>query len=153
MDDLIEFCGPHCIEYKDFFVPLISSNLKSPHPELRQAAAYGLGVLAKHGGDTFAQVMADNLPVLIAIIQDGSSRLAENVCATENAISAITKIIQFNSSLVNLGLKEFCSIRNSFPFQVDVDSLLPAWLGWLPIWEDDEEVIYVYDFLCKLLER
>lgn len=134
MDDLIEFCGLKCIEYKDIFIPLFTNNLKSPHAELRQASAYGFGVLAKHGGDSFASILAENIPNMVAIIQDSNSRLAENVNATENAISAITKIIQFNNTMI------------------DVDSLLSCWLSWLPIWEDEEEVIYVYSFLYKLLE-
>lgn len=100
MDDLIEFCGLKCIEYKDIFIPLFTNNLKSPHAELRQASAYGFGVLAKHGGDSFASILAENIPNMVAIIQDSNSRLAENVNATENAISAITKIIQFNNTMV-----------------------------------------------------
>lgn len=59
-----------------------------------------MGVLAKHGGDTFAKILADSVPIMVAIIQDPNSRLAENVHATENAISGITKIIEFNNSMV-----------------------------------------------------
>ena len=135
MDDVIEFCGPKCLEYQEIFLPLISNNLKSPHYELRQAAAYGVGVLAKHGGDSFAKYLSETIPVLLALIQDPNSRLNDSVCATENAISSITKIIQFNNSMV------------------DVDALIPCWLSWLPIWEDEEEVIYVYTFLYQLLQR
>ena len=76
------------------------NNLKNPHSELRQAAAYGIGVLAKHGGKTFEQFLADNIPTLVAIIQDSNSRNAENIYATENAISAVTKIIEFNGGMV-----------------------------------------------------
>ena len=81
MDDIIEFCGVKCIEYKDIFLPLFTTNLKSSHVELRQAASYGFGMLSKHGGETFAKVL---------------------VHATENAISAITKIIEYNNSMVLL---------------------------------------------------
>lgn len=103
MDDLIEFCGPKCIEYQEIFLPLLSQNLKSPHSELRQAAAYGIGVLAKHGGETFAKYLSETIPVLLALIQDPNSRIDDNIYATENAISAITKIIQFNNSMVITG--------------------------------------------------
>lgn len=100
IDDIIEFCGAKCVEYQEVFIPLFTTNLKSPHTELRQAAAYGFGVLAKHGGDSFAKVLAENISPMVTIIQDPNSRLAENVHATENAISAITKIIQFNNTMV-----------------------------------------------------
>jgi len=36
------------------------------------------------------------------MIQEPNSRLAENITATENAISAVTKIIQYNGSNVGL---------------------------------------------------
>lgn len=100
MDDLIEFCGVGCLSYGDFIMPLLSNNIKSPHAELRQAAAYGLGVLAKHGGETFAKFLSENLSALVDLIQKPDSRSLENIFATENAISAFTKIIQFNNSMV-----------------------------------------------------
>ncbi|KAI7692873.1 Importin-5 [Sarcoptes scabiei] len=135
VDDLIEFTGSKCVEYENFFLPLLVNNLKSQHAELRQAAAYGFGVLAKHGGKNFEKILSENVPTLMAIIQAPNSRNDENIYATENAISAITKIMEFNGGMV------------------DIDSLLPCWLGWLPIWEDEEEVIHVYSFLYQLLER
>jgi len=100
MDDIIEFCGVKCIEYKDIFLPMFAANLKSPHQELRQAAAYGFGVLAKHGGESFAKILAENIPTLVSVIQDPNSRLAENINPTENCISAVTRIIQYNNSMV-----------------------------------------------------
>lgn len=104
IDDLIEFTGVKSIDYKDFYLPLLMNNLKNPHSELRQAAVYGIGVLAKHGGKTFEQFLADCIPTLVAIIQDSNSRNAENIFATENAISAVTKIIEFNGGMVCLFL-------------------------------------------------
>ena len=40
------------------------------------------------------------VPHLVRVIEDPNSRLAQNLTATENAISAVTKIIQYNSSQV-----------------------------------------------------
>lgn len=102
MDDLIEFCGLGSLAYSDFILPLLSSNIKSPHSELRQAACYGFGVLAKHGGETFAKFLSENLSNLVELIQKPESRLLENIYATENAISAVAKIIQFNNTMVRL---------------------------------------------------
>ncbi|GBL83779.1 Importin-5 [Araneus ventricosus] len=33
-----------------------------------------------------------------------------------------------------------------------MEEILPAWISWLPVWEDDEEVKCIYNFLCTLLE-
>lgn len=35
---------------------------------------------------------------------------------------------------------------------VDMDSLIARWLTWLPIWEDEEETVHVYGYLCDLVE-
>ena len=55
--------------------------------------------------------------------------------ATENAISAVTKICKYIDSGVPL------------------DSILPLWLSWLPIVEDKDEAPHVYSYLCDLIER
>lgn len=96
---------------------------------------YGWGVLAKFGGDTFAQNIADIIPVLVSLIQSPDGRSEENINATENAISAVTKMIQYNSSKMN------------------VNEMLPLWFSWLPVYEDEEELPHVYGFLMLLIER
>lgn len=58
-----------------------------------------------------------------------------NLAATENAIAAVAKILKYNSSLVDIG------------------RVLPAFIGWLPVWEDKEECPHVYGYLCDLIER
>ena len=134
-DDVIENGGPACIRYKDFFLPLMTEGLQSQHPEVRQAAAYGWGVLGQCGGEAFARTCADVLPHLRAMIEAANSRSSENVNATENAISAVTKILQHNRSCIN------------------VDEVLPVWFKWLPVYEDEEELPHVYGFLMLLLEK
>lgn len=54
--------------------------------------------------------------------------------ATENAISAVTKICKYVEG-------------------VPLDSILPMWLSWLPVVEDKEEAPHVYSYLCDLIER
>lgn len=34
-----------------------------------------------------------------------------------------------------------------------VNQLLPLWLSWLPIWEDEAEIPHVYNFLFALIEQ
>jgi len=55
--------------------------------------------------------------------------------ATENAISAVTKVC------------------NCLEDQVPLEKVLPTWLSWLPVYEDKEEAPHVYSYLCKLIER
>ena len=61
-------------------------------------------------------------------------REPENINPTENAISAVTKILKWNAGALN------------------VDEVLPIWFSWLPVIEDSEEAPHVYGYLCDLIE-
>lgn len=106
---MIEFLGPASVKYQDHFVTPMLHYLSSNQPEVRQAAAYGCGVLGQFGGPHYAAVCATAMPELIKIIVSPVAREPENVNPTENAISAATKILKWNSS------------------QIDVDEALPHW--------------------------
>lgn len=70
--------------------------------EVRQAAIYGCGVLGMCGGPSFAGVCAEIMPFLLQVINNNEARSVDNISATENAISAIAKILEYNSSAVNV---------------------------------------------------
>jgi len=70
--------------------------------EVRQAAIYGCGVLGMCGGPSFAGVCAEIMPFLLQVIDNNEARSVDNISATENAISAIAKILEYNSSAVNV---------------------------------------------------
>ncbi|XP_038209407.1 importin-5 [Zerene cesonia] len=131
-DDVIEFGGPACVKYQDIFLEPMLNGLREHEPEVRQAAAYGCGVLAQFGGAQFAPACARAVPLLAALIAEPDSRSVENLNATENAISAVTKIIKYNHS------------------QINRDEIIRHWLTWLPVVEDTEEAPHVYSLLCEL---
>ena len=43
-------------------------------PEVRQAAAYGCGVMGQHGGPNYASICAQAIPRLTEMIQQQNSR-------------------------------------------------------------------------------
>ncbi|CAH0600347.1 unnamed protein product [Chrysodeixis includens] len=131
-DDVIEFGGPACVKYQDIFLEPMLNGLREPEAEVRQAAAYGCGVLAQFGGASFAAACARAAPLLAALVADPEARSVENLNATENAISAVAKIIKYNHS------------------QIDRDEIIRHWLTWLPVTEDTEEAPHVYSLLCEL---
>ncbi|XP_048004926.1 importin-5 [Leguminivora glycinivorella] len=131
-DDVIEFGGPACVKYQDIFLEPMLNGLCSAEAEVRQAAAYGCGVLAQFGGPQFADACARAVPQLAAIVSEPDARSVEKVNATENAISAVTKIIKYNHSKINR------------------DEIIRHWLTWLPVVEDTEEAPHVYSLLCEL---
>ncbi|XP_076311262.1 importin-5-like isoform X6 [Tachypleus tridentatus] len=134
-DDVIEYGGSACLKYQQYFLKPMLDALVSVNPEVRQASAYGFGVMGQFAGEGFAKTCAEVVPLLVHMINMPDSRSPENLTATENAIAAITKILAYNSS------------------QVSVDEILPLWLNWLPVWEDEDETPHVYGFLCTLLEQ
>ena len=70
------------------------------------------------------------------VISDSESRRdLDATLATENAIAAVTKVCNY--------------LEN----QVPLESVLPTWLSWLPVYADKEEGPHVYSYLCKLIER
>ena len=69
----------------------------------------GCGVMGQHGGPNYAPMCAQALPRLVEVIQGQGSREPENINPTENAISAVTKILKWNASAI------------------DLDEILPPW--------------------------
>lgn len=134
-DDLIEFGGQASLNYQNIFYEPFVIALADKYPEVRQAAAYGCGIMGQKGGPAYAKHCAQLVQPLIAAIEKPESRSTdEDTTATENAISAIAKILKYNSSGLN------------------ANELIPRFIEWLPIWNDAEEVPYVYDYFCDLVE-
>ncbi|XP_028256566.1 importin-5 [Parambassis ranga] len=133
-DDVVEHCSPSSFKYADYFLPQMLPSLCDPSPEVRQAAAYGVGVMAQYGGESYCTFFTKALPLLVGVIQAPESRSKENVNATENCISAVGKVTRFRPECVN------------------VNEILPHWLSWLPLNEDKEEAVHTFDFLCDLIE-
>ncbi|PKC17490.1 ARM repeat-containing protein [Rhizophagus irregularis] len=134
LDDIVEFTGPASWNYHTHFLEKMIASLLDIASDVRQAAAYGIGVCAQFGGENYADAVAAALTPLFQVINSEDSRKEENVYATENAISAITKILKFNNS------------------KFDVNAVIPIWLNSLPIRYDEVEAALTYTFLLDLLE-
>jgi hypothetical protein len=100
-DDVIQFTGAHSHRYSQFFLTRMAESLADQSAEVRQAAAYGFGVMGMNGGLIYARACAEALPPLFAMISAVDSRSVENNTATENAVSAVTKIFKYNNSCVD----------------------------------------------------
>ena len=134
-DDVLEFCGPDAIKYQEFFLKRLLEQIIDETPEVRQAASYGAGMMAMNGGPQFSQACAQCIPLLIQVINDRESRSIENLQATENAISAVTKILKYNCT------------------GVSIEQVLPTWFSWFPVYDDVEETPHTYGYLCDFVER
>jgi hypothetical protein len=134
LDDFVEFTGPHSWPIMVPFLPRILESILSEAPDVRQAACYGLGLCGQFGGPQYAEVCSVALTPLFQVIHEPGSRNLENVYATENAISAVTKICKFNNS------------------QLNVNTVLPSWVQTLPVVNDDVEAPLTYTYLLDLIE-
>ena len=65
--------------------------------------------MGQFGGPGFSQWCKEAIPRLVQVIQAPDAREQENLNPTENAISAVTKILKWNHSSIN------------------VDEVLPLW--------------------------
>ncbi|KAF9365094.1 hypothetical protein BGX34_011434 [Mortierella sp. NVP85] len=134
LDDFVEFTGPHSWPIMVPFLPQVLESVLNVAPDVRQAACYGLGLCGQFGGPQYAEVCSAALTLLFQVIHEHNSRELENVYATENAISAVTKICKFNCS------------------QFDVNTVLPSWVQTLPIVNDEAEAGLTYTYMLDLME-
>uniref|UniRef100_A0A8C0H9K6 Importin 5 n=1 Tax=Chelonoidis abingdonii TaxID=106734 RepID=A0A8C0H9K6_CHEAB len=133
-DDIVEHCSPSSFKYAEYFLRPMLQSICDNSPEVRQAAAYGVGVMAQFGGESYRPFCTEALPLLVRVIQSPDAKTKENVNATENCISAVGKIMKFKPDCVN------------------VEEVLPHWLSWLPLHEDKEEAVHTFSYLCDLIE-
>uniref|UniRef100_A0A8C3TI54 TOG domain-containing protein n=1 Tax=Chelydra serpentina TaxID=8475 RepID=A0A8C3TI54_CHESE len=133
-DDIVEHCSPSSFKYAEYFLRPMLQSICDNSPEVRQAAAYGVGVMAQFGAESYRPFCTEALPLLVRVIQSPDAKTKENVNATENCISAVGKIMKFKPDCVN------------------VEEVLPHWLSWLPLHEDKEEAVHTFNYLCDLIE-
>ncbi|KAJ2866574.1 importin subunit beta-3 [Coemansia aciculifera] len=137
-DDLVEFSGPESVQYAaDFMQPIGAALAERASSDLRQAAAYGVGVMAQFGGEAYADfVVGAALPVLLSELGRSDARAVENVYATENVAAAVAKVLRFYGARVS-----------------DPKSVLQAWFAALPVCNDEDEAPGVYEFLVQMLHE
>lgn len=59
---MVEHCSPSSFKYASYFLGQMLQSLGDLRPEVRQAAAYGVGVMAQCGGDNYSQYCTGGTP-------------------------------------------------------------------------------------------
>ncbi|WMV56475.1 hypothetical protein MTR67_049860 [Solanum verrucosum] len=134
-DDVAEQCREAALKYYDTYLPFLLEACNDESPDVRQAAVYGLGVCAEHGGSAFKSLVGEALARLYVVLRHPNAVQPENIMAYDNAVSALGKICNFH--------------RDS----IDSAQVIPAWLNYLPIKDDLIEAKVVHDQLCSMVER
>jgi importin-5 len=118
--------------------PALLKYTQSPHPEVVQAAVYGLGALAEHSGDDFSKISDNAIKSLVSVINHKDSKEKKFKAAICNAVSALFKVIKFQS-------------KNNE--NINPDKLLEFWFSALPVSGDDLEACIVHGILVSLIQQ
>ncbi|EYB95314.1 hypothetical protein Y032_0161g3363 [Ancylostoma ceylanicum] len=103
INDCLEFAPKKCAKYQNQFVPVMLKCLSDPMPEVRQAAAYGFGVMGELGGPEYQSAVSSALQPLANVTLRADAMASEECAdATGNAILAISKILKFFEKHVKL---------------------------------------------------
>ncbi|ORY50953.1 ARM repeat-containing protein [Rhizoclosmatium globosum] len=134
--DLVEFCGPASFQFSAMFFESFVQALSSKDEDVRQAAAYSVGICASKGGPDYANGCIAALSPLGALILDPKSRTNDNIMATENAVSAVGKICAAYTGIAGF----------------DSNQALTYWFNSLPILHDQDEANLTYIYFLSLVE-
>eukprot|EP01113_Clastostelium_recurvatum_P002059 TRINITY_DN1085_c0_g1_i2.p1 TRINITY_DN1085_c0_g1~~TRINITY_DN1085_c0_g1_i2.p1 ORF type:complete len:1100 (+),score=314.59 TRINITY_DN1085_c0_g1_i2:117-3416(+) len=135
LDDMMEFCGASVLQLYQNFIPLVIQYALDTDPTVRQAAVYGMGQCARFAGEHFTTLCPIVVQGLTNAIASQEARTDDFITATENAISALGKVIDHHPQMVVL------------------PQLLTSWLTYLPVTEDKIESKVVYALLCTFIEK
>jgi len=148
LDDMVEHLGPSYFSPEDYsqIVQTVCSYTGSQSASLRQASAYGVGVIASNRGEAFVQyadscLAALKLSIEFAMtpkVQGKKSKIQQYHHARDNAIASVGKVIKHHTNYV---------VNNPNLNQ----QLVQYWVGLLPITHDIEEAQANYEFLSDFI--
>uniref|UniRef100_A0A7S2ZHW7 Importin N-terminal domain-containing protein n=1 Tax=Rhodosorus marinus TaxID=101924 RepID=A0A7S2ZHW7_9RHOD len=103
-DDIIEFGGVAGLKYVEKLLPFMLVYAVDANAEIKQAATYGIGVTAEKGGELLERSGGSGVSsALEKVLSQPDARSEANEVATDNAISAVAKIVEFRpTALGNL---------------------------------------------------
>ena len=136
MDDVLEFCGPQSWQFRDHIMQPLVQGMRDDNAANRQAASYGIGIAAQKGGEDWAEFVAASVESLFQATRVANARSEDEVFATENASTAIAKVLHYNASKVQ-----------------NAQSVVEQWLDTLPVVNDEEAAPYAYGFLAQLIDN
>jgi len=129
--------------YVASFMPHMLLGAMSTDMELRQAALFGLGLCAQHGGAGFAPYRTEATQTLMHVLSQQDARSKDKESGTDNAAASLGKIAQFQP--------------NPSPHDPQgvptAEELFGSWLAYLPLTSDLQESTVVNKQLSELVER
>lgn len=134
VDDLLEHSPAGRARFALQVLPLLLEYSTDKHSDLRQCSVYGLGVLAAKSPEMFKPYVGDTLQRLLMIVNHPEARSEDNEMASDNAVSALGKLLEFHSDVV------------------DGAAVASSWVNYLPLTADAIEAQSQHEMLVKLME-
>jgi len=125
--------APQALGYAAQAVPAMAHYLQDEDSDLRQGAAYGVGIVAQAAPEQFPPFAADSVKCLSALVTGPSAQEEGNQTVTDNAVNALGRIAFHASSAV------------------DATALTQGWLQKLPLQGDRVEAKNAILLLEKML--
>jgi hypothetical protein len=148
LDDMVEHLGPAYFAADDYqkIVQTVCMFANNKSASLRQASAYGIGVIAQHGGPAFASHSEHCLKALDDAINfqmsgkvhEKKEKSTQFHHARDNAIASLGKVLFYQKSLIQTN-------------QPIYEKLAQNWVGLLPITHDIEEAQLQFEFLGNFI--
>eukprot|EP00010_Vexillifera_abyssalis_P008327 CAMPEP_0201544158 /NCGR_PEP_ID=MMETSP0173_2-20130828/708_1 /ASSEMBLY_ACC=CAM_ASM_000268 /TAXON_ID=218659 /ORGANISM="Vexillifera sp., Strain DIVA3 564/2" /LENGTH=1049 /DNA_ID=CAMNT_0047952189 /DNA_START=291 /DNA_END=3440 /DNA_ORIENTATION=- len=138
LDEVLEYGQQAADAAAPKILPILLKSALSADHRVRQAAVFGLGVAAQHTPKAFTKVLKVAVNNIVTVITAKEARSDRYVRATENAVSALGKVLLFHTK--QLG-DQFAPLVRSFI------------VDCLPVSVDDIESKVIYNQLCTLIDR
>eukprot|EP01024_Parvocaulis_polyphysoides_P007523 TRINITY_DN12242_c0_g1_i3.p3 TRINITY_DN12242_c0_g1~~TRINITY_DN12242_c0_g1_i3.p3 ORF type:complete len:212 (+),score=34.93 TRINITY_DN12242_c0_g1_i3:21-656(+) len=136
MDDILDYAYNGGLKYVQQFMPVLMETCVHPdNADLRQCAFYGLGLVAERHPSFYRGFHAEVVERVVAILKHPDAKSSDNELSTDNAISALGKIIKVHSDLLN-GQQDYVGM----------------WLEKLPIKGDATEANVMHGQLVDMVE-
>ena len=134
IDDAIEFLSSsHSTTKWDELLSILLCYAADADDGLRQAAVYGLGVYSQNSAE-FEEKASIILSALFCSLDIPSKRIKTYGFARDNSISAIAKVIKYQSQTI------------------DLPAVVERWIKLLPLKWDKAEAVLSHELLADLLE-
>eukprot|EP00298_Acanthocystis_sp_HF-20_P014614 c20843_g1_i1.p1 GENE.c20843_g1_i1~~c20843_g1_i1.p1 ORF type:complete len:1114 (+),score=510.20 c20843_g1_i1:83-3343(+) len=132
-DDVLEHGNGALLPYFNQLVEVLIGYCSHDIPDVRQPAAFGLGICALNATTQFLPFLERAVIVLTNIVQNNQARTPENEPATDNAVSSLGKIM--------------------IKYPQTTSSLCGFFIDYLPIQQDTVEANISHFNLLDLLTR
>jgi len=134
MDDVLEHSPAGTVKFAGNIMPLLIGGLADGDSNIRQCCVYGLGQAAEKRPDAFRPSAPAAVAGMLAMIQAPDAKGEDNINATENAVSALGKVLEFQPDCVD-------------------PSAGTLFITHLPLEEDEDEAKAAHKRLVKLVQQ